>query len=221
MNTLAIRKYQPNDLIAVKEITYRTGFKGEDLTGRNFIDDKYLFFLIFIGYYPRYEPEHFFVSTDTHTNDLVGFICGTPDTAAQGRRFRWKIIPRLIFRGITCTTWRYPRTLKMLFQMSSMRHYFDAEVIKKMQTEYPAHLHINILSEYQRIGLGTRLIHTFEEHLENLGVSGVHLETSNHNKKAVLFYKKMGYTIVYETKVVPHPVLDDLRFIGFAKRLES
>jgi ribosomal protein S18 acetylase RimI-like enzyme len=218
---IAIRKYQPEDLNAVKEITYRTGFKGEDLTGKNFIDDKDLFFLIFIGYYSRYEPDHFFVATDTHSNAVVGFICGTPDTAAQGRRFRSKIVPRLVFRAITYTSWRYPRTLKTLFQMSAMRYYFDATIVKKMQTEFPAHLHINILPEYQRLGLGTRLIHTFEEHLVNLGVSGVHLETSNHNKKAVRFYKKLGFNIVYETKVVPHPVLDDLRFIGFTKRLES
>lgn len=111
---VTIRDYQRKDEAAVQEITYRTGFQGEDLTDRGFFDDKRLFFLIFIYYYARYEPEHFFVAVDSGNDAVVGFICGTTDTAAQQTRFQKAVIPRIALRAFLFTTWRYPRTFKTL-----------------------------------------------------------------------------------------------------------
>ena len=47
MADVIIRGFQPSDEAAVQEITFKTGFKGRDLTGRNYFDDSRLFFLIF------------------------------------------------------------------------------------------------------------------------------------------------------------------------------
>ena len=63
---------------------------------------------------------------------------------------------------------------------------------------YSAHLHINILSDYQGRGLGERLMGVFEDRIRKLDVSGIHLITSTENKKAVLFYRKMGYEVIKE-----------------------
>jgi ribosomal protein S18 acetylase RimI-like enzyme len=221
METVIIRKYQPKDLNALKEITYRTGFKGEDLTGRNFIDDKYLFFLIFIAYYPLYEPGNCFVTVDTKRDEVVGFICGTRDTINQERRFLRLILPRIILRVIFYTCWRYPKTLINLLKMSGMRDRIDSEIETLIQNKYPAHLHINLIDEYQGKGLGTKMIEAFEEHLDKLGVHGIHLQTTNHNQKAVPFYKKLGYTILHESRVIPHPTLEDIRLLIFVKNLRS
>jgi hypothetical protein len=42
-----IRNFQPEDDNTIEEITYRTGYLGEDLTGKDYIDDKRLLYHIF------------------------------------------------------------------------------------------------------------------------------------------------------------------------------
>jgi ribosomal protein S18 acetylase RimI-like enzyme len=85
--------------------------------------------------------------------------------------------------------------------------------------EYPAHLHINLMPGYQGLGLGTRLMNTFETHLRDFGIRGIHLTTSNKNFKAIPFYSKMGFEIIYQSEAVQHSHFEDLRFLVFAKKL--
>jgi len=218
---IIIRPYQPQDQAALEEITYRTGYQGEDLTGRGFFDDQRLFFLIFIYYYPRYEPQHCFVAVDTRTDAVVGFICGTPDTARQRARFQKKIVPRIALRALLYTTWRYPRTFKALMGMLRLwREVEDRESAAAIPADYPAHLHIDLLAEYQSMGIGTHLMRRFEAHMSSLDVAGIHLQTSNYNHKAVPFYHKMGFELIKETPVQSHPAFDNLSLLTFAKKLK-
>ncbi len=216
---LSIRSYQPADEPAIQEITYRTGYFGQDLTGREYYDDARLWFMIFIGYYTRYEPQHCFVAVEADDRP-IGFICGTPDTLAQEAYFRNKMVPRIALRLFGFTSWRYPRSFKRIFGI--MRQFTegteDAEN-DPIVTKYPAHLHINILPGYQSMGIGTRLMARFEVQMRSLGVSGLHLSTTNKNYKAVPFYQKMGFEILEKSEVASHPDFDDLRYLMFAKDL--
>jgi ribosomal protein S18 acetylase RimI-like enzyme len=218
MNQFSIRKYEKSDRNAVREITYRTGFKGEDLTDQGYCDDRELWFLIFIDYYCRYEPGNFFVIQDMATAAVVGFICGTLDTRAQKARF-WKTMTwRIALRAFLVTSWRYWRSFKNLIAMQGMAGADDRELALSIQRQYPAHLHINVLPEYHGMGLGTLLVTHFENHLVAQGVPGVHLQTSNYNRKAVPFYKKLGYELIRETPV-EHPTLQEFSILTFAKQL--
>jgi len=220
MSDIHIRSCQPVDELAIQEITYRTGYYGKDLTGRGYCDDDHLWFMLFIGYYTRYEPEHCFVAVETAYHKVVGFICGTPDTLNQEARFRKRMVPRIAFRLFGYTSWRYPRSFKNVFSMA--RNFGTGTVDAKNDpiiAQYPAHLHINILPDFQGQGIGSQLINRFEEHMCTLGVNGIHLGTTNKNNKAVPFYYKMGYEIVQESEIAPHPEFDDLRFLMFAKTL--
>jgi ribosomal protein S18 acetylase RimI-like enzyme len=221
MGNVMIRNYRKRDETAIEEITYQTGFQGEGLAGRDFFDDKRLFYMIFIAYYPRYEPEHFFVAVDTAADEkVVGFIGGTHDTAAQARGFRRRMAWRIPLRLFLFTSWRYPRTFRNALALSKMREGMPGgEKAAQIHRRYPAHLHINLLPGYQGQGIGSRLMRHFEAHLVDLGVPGVHLVTSNHNRKAVPFYKKLGFTVIHESAILPHPVHDDLRLLTFAKQL--
>jgi len=64
--------------------------------------------------------------------------------------------------------------------------------------EYPAHLHINIMPDFQRMGLGGELIDELLCHLNGKGVPRLHLGTNDANKKACNFYKKFGFHIIKE-----------------------
>ena len=220
--SISIRTYQPMDEPAIIEITFKTGLVGEDLTGRGYCDDARLWYLIFIGYYASYEPENFFVAAESETDKVVGFICGTPDTRMQEVHFRKKMVPRIGLRFFGYTSWRYPHTFKTVFGL--LRYYIsnpenagNDHIIK----QYPAHLHINLLPDFQSQGMGTRLMKHFEAHMMGLGVQGIHLGTTNKNHKAVPFYHKMGFEIVRESEIMPHPLFDDLRHLTFAKKLDT
>ncbi|HBX70417.1 MAG TPA: hypothetical protein DEH25_13825 [Chloroflexi bacterium] len=220
MSEIIIRSYQPGDEPAIEAITYRTGFKGDDLTGRKYCDDAHLWFLIFIGYYTRYEPEHCFVAVEGE--QVIGFICGTPDTLAQEVRFRQKVVLRAALRLFGYTSWRYPRSFKTVLGLARQ---YAAEPKNTendpILTQYPAHLHINVLPGHQSQGVGTQLIRRFENHMRGLGVSGLHLGTTSKNHKAVPFYHKMGFELVEDSGIVPHAEFDDLRYLTFAKKLET
>lgn len=220
MPEISIRKYQPQDESAIQAITYQTGFKGQGLVGRDFIEDQRLWFTIFMYYYIRYEPENCFVAVESANDHTFGYICGTPDTGAQVKCFNRKIVPRIIARLFTTTIWRYPRSFWNCLRMLPMLEDLDSNEVGWIAGEFPGHLHINLLPEYHRQGIGSRLMMKFEEHLRALGVTGVHLETSNHNEKAVPFYYKHGYSLIREVGPVRHPLLDDLYLLTFAKMLD-
>lgn len=220
MTEVIIRPYHICDSQAVEDITYRTGFKGEDLFGRNYFDDKRLLYLIFIYYYPKFEPEHCFVVEDVRTRQVVGFICGTPDTIHQEKLFIRHIHWRILIRAFTFTVWRYPKTFTTLMKMSRIRPGITESEYSWVISNYPAHLHINLIPEYQRMGIGSRLIHHFANHLKGLGVEGVHLQTSSYNQKAVPFYHKLGFDLVNRA-AINHFLFSDLELLTFAMKIPS
>ena len=69
------------------------------------------------------------------------------------------------------------------------------------------------------MGIGSRLIKRFEEHIASLGIKGIHLKTSNHNFKAIPFYKKLGYSILQEKSLTLHPSVSEFRILTFVKKI--
>ncbi|MFX0061438.1 MAG: GNAT family N-acetyltransferase [Candidatus Hermodarchaeota archaeon] len=68
--------------------------------------------------------------------------------------------------------------------------------------------------------VGSELIRTFEQHMNDLGVSGIHLGTSNYNEKAISFYKKHGYRIISEEEGSFWPDVTNFTSLIFAKKLK-
>lgn len=225
MPRIEIRKFKKADENDIINICYRTGYMGEDLTGKNLFNDVKLFGYIFCLYYPYYEPEHCFVAVDEDASDkVVGYIIGTPDSKRQELQFAFKMGWRIVLRLIFVTFWRYPGTFRFLidFALRIGIKYISTSFEygpKNLYNKYPAHLHINILSEYQRYGIGSRLIEKFEQHMKENKVHGIHLRTSNNNHKALPFYIKHGYNKIYEDDITFWKNISDYKNIIFAKEL--
>lgn len=215
-----IRPYRPEDETAVATITYRTGFKGEDLSGRHYFDDRHLFFLLFNAYYTRYERPHFFVAEDDESGEVVGYICGSLDSARKDELFMRRMGWRIWLRIVAVTLWRYPRTLQTFWIMGRMFRTLNKEDRAQLYMQYPAHLHINLLPDFQGCGLGTQLIVHFEAHLIQQGACGLNLGTTNYNRKAIPFYKKLGYQ-VYRRTPLQHPTLEGLEELIYVKKLNQ
>lgn len=63
---------------------------------------------------------------------------------------------------------------------------------------YPAHLHIDILPQYQGKGHGTRLMGCFLNSLIEKAVPGVHLSMAASNTGARRFYERLGFELCAE-----------------------
>jgi len=65
-------------------------------------------------------------------------------------------------------------------------------------TDYPAHLHIDLLPGIQGKGQGRILINTLFNELVQKGVSGLCLGVGSSNLGAIAFYRKMGFSVLEE-----------------------
>jgi ribosomal protein S18 acetylase RimI-like enzyme len=214
--SLLFRPAGRDDAAGIARVCYHTGYNGEDLEGGGRFDDRRLFALLFALYYPVYEPENAFVAVDADGR-IAGYILGTTDSRAQARRFRRRMIPRILLRALAVSWWRYPESFRALvhFGRVSAAHGAMDDVFER----YPAHLHINLLAGHQRGGAGSVLLDLFEARVRAAGVGGIHLSTSERNVKALPFYRKHGY--VLERILAPGlwPDAPEARGLVFGKRL--
>ncbi|MFX1517709.1 MAG: GNAT family N-acetyltransferase [Promethearchaeota archaeon] len=192
-----IRGYEPKDRKDVINVCWLTGYMGESAAGH--FDDPYLFGLLFCLYYTDYEPENCFVAEDEKIGQVIGYILSSLDSNKQEEQFRKYMIRKITLRAFLYTLWRHPRTFKVLWHFKKT---WDEEPKipneKILLAPYPAHLHIDIIPGYQSQGIGTQLMSTLENHLIANNIKGVHLGTSERNIKAVQFYRKLNFSVIYE-----------------------
>jgi ribosomal protein S18 acetylase RimI-like enzyme len=166
---------------------------------KEYFDDAYLFGLLFCIYYIDYEPENCFVAVDEVKNRVVGYILCSFDSETQEKNFREKMINRIYRRLFFVTIWRYHKSYKAIRYMQKIFEKTPRnENRKKINFDYPAHLHIDILEEYQRQGIGSKLIQKLENHLKKKQIRGIQMGTSSKNDKAIPFYDKMGFALIFE-----------------------
>ena len=72
--------------------------------------------------------------------------------------------------------------------------------------QFPAHLHINLASEYRGGGLGGRLIEAFAAAASAAGAPGMHVVTSP-SARNVGFYARLGFTEAARTLWTGKPVV--------------
>ena len=135
--------------------------------------------LMFNDYYTEVEPENCFVAVDDNDKP-IGYIYGVKDYDFYQENFSEYInaVAEIENRR---------------FLAEALTEMYDHAIYKK---DSPAHLHIDILPEYQRMGMGGKLIKTLCDHLAEKGISGVCLTCGPRNEKAVNFYKKYGFTLL-------------------------
>ncbi len=193
---MEIIPYRKEYETSVVNICFETGYFGEDLSRTKIFPDQKLFGLLFCLYYLNYEPENAFVCL--LDGEVVGYIIGTTDTERQEKLFSRYMVPRIILRLITVTLWRHRKSVgRIFFMYKQFRKLPDVQWVNNM---YPSHFHINLSSKVQRRGIGSALLKRFEKHLLSSNSKGVHLKTSELNKKALQFYEKHHYEVLLKYK---------------------
>lgn len=167
-----IRKMQKSDIPQAEHICLATA--NEKLKSDE--KRKQATLLLYSRYYTRAALDSCFVLTDE--NDCaVGYILCAPsykkykkDFSQNELRALAKISPQAFFNGISC--------------ILGNRTYAK---------NYPAHMHIDILPEYQAKGYGGDLLAALFKHLKSNNIPGLMLIVDSQNLNAVKFYKKHGF----------------------------
>lgn len=171
-----IRKFEPKDFEQTKYICLN------DMLGKpNYEKVIEYVEVMFCRYYLEKEPENCFVAVDENDKP-IGYTYGSSDYDKYQENFS--------------------EYLKMVEEIESRK--FLADALTEMydhaiyKEDYPAHLHIDILPDYQSKGIGSRLIKAFCDNLREQNVKGVMLIVGSENEGARRFYERNGFTLLQD-----------------------
>lgn len=144
-----------------------------------------------MSYYPDYEPESLFVAEVD--GQVVGALQGAVDTYLFEEVYRQRIRPLLVRRCLA-GAYGWPGWLPAILRTEWAGRQIKAPGVDR--SRYPAHLHIGLLTEWRRQGLGTQLMERFTAYLRQRGIAGYHLYASSFHPMGVAFYEKLGLELL-------------------------
>lgn len=178
-----IRPYRSQDRAALYDVCLRTADAGASAVG--VLDDDALWGDLFAVPYVERDPGLSWV-VEADDGRTIGYIVATDDTDAFERWFRDEWWPRIAER--------HPRPAHAVSRQEKLVEYAYGRGpgTEPHATDYPAHLHIDLLPETQGQGLGRRLIETLFGELRRRGAAGLHLNMDPANTPAAVFYERIG-----------------------------
>ena len=189
MPDLVIRPYEKRDMAQLYRICLETGKDGKDAAGT--VDDEILGH-IFAAPYATFEPDLCFVVDDSGV--AIGYIVGTRDSKIFAKTCEQKWWPHLREQYPLLESPEANRTALLTQAIH------DGYQAPSISTEFPAHLHIDILPAGQGKGLGRQLINMFTGKLREYSVPALHFGVSRKNTSAIGFYTKLGFQILEESE---------------------
>lgn len=176
-----IRPMRKSDL---KDIEYVCGKTGGNFTAKQPIL-AYRTAKTYATYYVRECTDTCFCLADDN-DKAVGYILCEPDYKRYLKIFP-KVDAKFVFEldkkdGITAFCQPVPYTV--------------------LGWKYPAHLHIDILPEYQSKGYGSDLMNALLQELKARNIKGIMLTADAENKGAIRFYERFGFkTVICSEKI--------------------
>lgn len=189
-----IRNAVGSDCPYLYTICLKTGFSGQDAS--NMFFDPLMLGQYYAAPYLFYEPQFCFVAEEEGIPK--GYIIGTGNTPAFNEWFE-KDWLKPVRKRYSKDSYKAKTDFEAQVIETIQRPvvYEDAE-LRKLCAEYPAHLHIDILSDLQGKGCGKLLLNTFCSALREVGIPGAHLGVGMQNTGAIAFYKKIGFSVLEE-----------------------
>jgi len=196
MDEITIRKAVLSDIPYLYEICLKTGDEGKDATDLFF--DPYLIGQYYAAPYLLFHEGICFVAENQHRPQ--GYIIAAPDTAAFKQWLEEKWLPPIRKRCPSPFSSAIIRTEKekQILELIHRKQFPINPAERPWLTDYPAHLHIDLLPCLQGKGAGRSLMNALFAELENQKVPGLHLGVGAANTGAIAFYRKMGFSVLNE-----------------------
>lgn len=136
---------------------------------------------VFCNYYIEQEPQNCYVAAD-EKGQVIGYILCAINFDVWKENFRKTYlkksnnpVTRLIGEG----------TIRGMQDFSK---------------EFPAHLHIDIMPEFQGHSIGSELMEALINHLRGLKIKGLMLSVGADNSRGIHFYQKNGFQELHKGK---------------------
>jgi GNAT superfamily N-acetyltransferase len=182
------RGYRPGDLRDLYRICLRTGDRGTDATAQ--FRDPDLLGHVYAAPYGLLEPSLAFVAEDRE--GVGGYCLAALDSRAFEQRLETEWWPALHRRYPEPDHARRERWTRDEQTAYLIHHPWRAE--DELLADFPSHLHIDLLPRIQGGGNGRRLIDVQLAALRERGSRGVHLNVNAANRRALGFYRHLGFT---------------------------
>lgn len=136
---------------------------------------------------------------DDGNGRAVGYCIGTADTASFAERWREEFAPGVDSKHVPKPDVKTGDVLMEKEESKGFRRAFHRAECSALQAwpeeleRYPAHMHIDILPEFQRKGWGSMLINALFDALRSQGAIGIHLGMARSNTGGRSFYEKIGF----------------------------
>lgn len=186
-----VRPAVQSDIPYLYSICLETGNSGKNATP--LFSDPWLIGQYYAAPYLFYDQSLCFIA---EKDDIPkGYILGTNNTIQFNNWLHTQWLPPLRLR--------YPIIQTEENEISKMECNLRETIHKKIEgnqwvSEYPAHLHIDLLPELQGKGIGRSLINVFLNELKTKKCTGIHLGVNSKNSGAIEFYKKMDFLILQQ-----------------------
>lgn len=181
---MIIRNPVLSDLPYLYAICHQTGYNGRDASP--FVGDPFLLGQLFVAPYVIHSPTWCWVILNEGVP--AGYFVSTPDSKSF---YEWME-----------QIWAPP--LREYYQNSGKNLHSEFETTMRgmihakhqapaLASEFPAHIHMDLLPGLQKQGLGTKLFSLFHQRMKDFNIPGTHIGVSADNPGAMIFYQKQGY----------------------------
>lgn len=185
--TITLRRAKEGDTPALSHICLLTGNAGKSAEANH--DYGELPGLVYAVPYVNLPTTWGFVMVDEDRSGLVvGYILGSTDTRQYEKHAAERWWPSLAGKYDPATLVGKPEDLRYAKLLRDMHTAPETNVAFS-----PAHLHVDILEEYQRKGWGRKLIAEAVNYLKGQGLDRVWLGMDPRNQAARLFYESLGF----------------------------
>ena len=189
MTQIIIRPYQQRDREGVRQISGDTANLGRSV--ETFFSDREVMVDLLMDYYTDYEPASCWVAE--FDGKVIGYLTGCLKKNRYLLLTCLYIVPKILLRAFIRGVFFQKKTwhlLKAVITTWRKGGYFKHIPLSK----YPAHLHINIQSEFRNQHIGQRLMEAFFGQVKSCGLCGIHAVTRQENTSACRFFERMGFT---------------------------
>lgn len=176
---VSVRPYKETDKERVQNICLANA----DCLDSEESTKKYIL-LMYCNYYIEKEPQNCFVAINDN-DEAVGYIICSEDYENYENTFKAEYLNQ-------CAAISPKRYVEAKLDLLSHSMFRKA---------HPAHFHIDIDSNYQRMGLGSLLISSLKAHLHNKGINSMMMVCGEDNENAINFYRKNGFKDLITTKM--------------------
>jgi GNAT superfamily N-acetyltransferase len=182
-----VRKFQEEDRPGLYHICLATGDSGANAV--HLYDQKDMLGEIYVGPYLTFQPD---LSFTLIQDGVAGYALAALDTTSFEDTLSKDWWPLILDKYNGRSPENFNEREKNLFSYIQNPPLRSKEVI----SQYPSHLHIDLLEKAQGHGIGKAMMLLVLETLREQGSKGVHLGMGAQNARAFTFYTKLGFSLL-------------------------